>query len=159
MKKYFASGEFIALVTINRSRTYSKQYTRNFGTGDRSDKYIIGTNETGSRFAHQVPDSVKTLSDAIKWIWQDQEIIARHGDIAITASKTIKNKTGEQAVDSQIIDSHVFTGEMAKNGSIYVRNGVIKHQKNQHPDVVVGSDWCKVIIAKRYRKGMVGTRD
>lgn len=159
MKNYFASGDFLALVTVNRSRTYSKAYTSRYGTGDRSDKYLIGANETGSRFAHQVPDKCNSLSEAIDWIWNGEKIIARHGDIAIIQSKTIKNKIGVQVENEQIIDSHVFSGEFSKNGSMYVRNGVIKHLKNQHPDVVVGSDWCKIIIAKRFMKGMGGTKD
>jgi hypothetical protein len=160
LKKYHASGELLALVKVSRERTYSKQYTRQFGKGRRSDKYLIGQNETGTRFAHPVSDSCETLEQAINWIWDNNKIIARHGDIAITESKTVKNLTGQIVNEYQIMDSHVFTGELHKNGSTYVRNGTLIHKKGQHPDVHIGNDWMKIIRAKRYRKAnAIGTRD
>lgn len=160
MKKYHASGELLALVRVSRERAYSRQYTRNFGKGKRSDIYLIGQNETGTRFAHPVSDSCETLEQAINWIWDNNKIIARHGDIAITESKTVKNLTGQIVNEYQIMDSHVFTGELHKNGSTYVRNGTLIHKKGQHPDVHIGNDWMKIIRAKRYRKAnAIGTRD
>lgn len=160
MEKYHASGEFMALVRIDRSRPYSNAYRSQYGPGRRSDKYLIGQNETGTKFAHQVYDKVKTVEEAVNWIWQDQPVTARQGDIGITPSRTIKHKLGNLVKDYRIMDSHMFTGEIFSNNSIFVRNGVLHHEKDQHPDIFVPADkWYKIVFARRATKGMVGTRD
>lgn len=155
-RKYFATGEFLALVRINRERTYSKAYTRNFGTGKRKDTFLIGINETGSTFAHQVSDKITTIEDAEKWIWNNNEITARHGDIAITPAKVVIKKPGDHVENEQLIDAHMFTGEIKRNGAIYVRNGVLHHDKQQHPDITIPDKWYKIVFAKRYHK--IGAR-
>lgn len=151
-KKYFVSGEFLALIKLTRVRTYSKQYTRQFGTGKRYDYYLIGENETGTIFAHQVYDNIENIKDALDWVWEENKFTARHGDIAITPAEPYHRKNILQVENEPIVDAHVFTGEMIKNGSIYVKNGILKHLKNQHPDVIVPDQWHKVIIAKRHHK-------
>jgi ribonuclease HI len=157
LKKYHASGDILALVGISRTRTYS--HSCGHSPSRRYDKYLIGLNETGTKFAHQVHTSCMTLQDAVNFIWQNQEITARHGDIAITPAKAVKTKRGVQVENRRLIDSHVFTGEFLDLNSPYVRNGIIHHEKDQHPDVVVPNSWFRILFAKRSTKGMVGTWD
>lgn len=151
LSKYHATGDFLAVVQIERVRTYSKAYTRQFGPGKRYDKYLVGSNEIGTKFVHPVPDKIGTVKSAINWIWDDNEIVARQGDVAITPSKTIKNKVGEKTT-IRIIDSHMFSGEVIQNGSTYVRNGMLFHEKQQHPEIFVEDQWMKILVGKRFHK-------
>lgn len=160
LKKFHASGDLLALVRIDRTRTYSRTYMRNYGPATRTDKYLIGQNETGTRFAHQVHDTCESIEEAIKWIWQDFNITARHGDVGITPVDLNFKDTGSPLENMQIIDSHKYSGLFLKKGKIfYVRSGRITHDKNQHPDIEVPDSWHRIIIARRAQKGMRGTKD
>lgn len=151
MRKLHASGNLLALVKDGRKRVYSKKYMASFGGGYKEDFYLVGTNENVLPFVHGVSRNCATVAQAVSWIWGDHEIFARHGDIALVDAKLTKSST--QVADVSIHDNHHFTGEMYKNGSVHVRNGTLHHTKNQHPDVVVGAEWKKVIIAKRAAVG------
>lgn len=160
LKKYHASGDLLALVRIDRTRTYSRTYMRNHGPATRSDKYLIGVNETGTRFAHQVHDNCESIEEAINWIWQNFNITARHGDVGITPIEIDFKDSGYPVENMQIIDSHMYSGLFLKKGKIiYVRSGKITHEKNQHPDIEVPCSWHRIIIARRAQKGMRGTKD
>ncbi len=151
LQKLNASGKLLALVKDGRKRVYSKKYMSSFGGGYREDFYLVGTNENGLPFVHGVSRNCATVSQAVNWIWGEHELFARHGDIALTDAKL--TKPGERVTDAIIHDNHHFTGEIYKNGAMYVRNGMLHHVKDQHPDVIIGNEWKKVIIAKRAAVG------
>lgn len=151
MRKHHASGKLLALVNDERKRVYSKKYMSSFGGGYRDDTYLVGTNENGLPFVHGVSRNCSTVAQAVAWIWGGHEIFARHGDVALVDAEL--TKPGEQVMHVSIRDNHHFTGEMYKNGGVYVRNGTLHHVKEQHPDIVVGAEWKKVLIAKRAAVG------
>lgn len=151
MRATHASGKLLALVTDTRKRVYSKKYTRRFGPGMREDAFLVGKNENGVSFMHGVSKSCTTVADAVAWIWSGHEIVSRHGDVALTPAKL--KLPGCQVTGAIISGAHVFSGEMHKNGATYVRNGTLHHEKNQHPDVIVGAEWMRVLIAKRATAG------
>jgi hypothetical protein len=76
-------GQGLALVSINRTRVYSKK--SNWRPSETSTRYFIGRNEAGTYFAHPVPESCRSVLDAVQWIWSGQanKIISRQGDIAL----------------------------------------------------------------------------
>lgn len=149
LKPLFSAGNILALVEDSRERVYSKKYMASFGGGHRSDNYLVGTNENGVPFAHGVSKACGSVAQAVAWIWGGATITARHGDVAIAPSTLSEKTQGEMVTDVTIHDAHHFTGEMHKNGSVHVRNGTLHHIKNQHPDVVIGSEWQRIVIAKR----------
>jgi hypothetical protein len=157
LKKLFSAGKILALVEDSRKRVYSKKYMASFGGGHRSDKYLVGTNENGIPFAHGVSKACASVEQAVTWIWGGATTTARHGDVAIAPSNLSEKTQGEKVSDATIHDSHHFSGEMHKNGSVHVRNGTLHHTKNQHPDVVIGAQWQRIAIAKRAAVG--GSRD
>ncbi len=149
LQTLFSAGKILALIEDSRKRVYSNKYMASFGAGHRSDMYLVGTNENGVPFAHGVSKACSSVKQAIAWIWGGAKITARHGDVAIAPS-TLSGKTkGEIVNDAIIHDAHHFTGEMHKNGSVHVRNGTLHHIKNQHPDVPIGEQWQRIVIAKR----------
>lgn len=147
LRTLHASGDILALVIDCRKRIYAKSYGH--GPGERTDVYLVGTNESGTPFCHAVAQHLLTVADAVDWVWWGNEpITARHGDVAITPTrKPIKN--GELVNDLQIVDRHVITGEVYRNGALYARNAVLHHTADQHPDITIGNEWHKIIIGRR----------
>lgn len=151
-----ASGNILALVLQNRTRVYAKSYKGRPST--RSDYYLVGTNENGVPFAHSIPPQ-STVREALAWIWDDNHIVARHGDVALAnTDKMFKNF--ESVTGLTIIDNHQVSGDVHRNGSLYVCNAILHHTKNQHPDVHTpdSNKWYKIIIARRSTKS-VSSRD
>lgn len=157
LQTLFSAGNILALIKDSRERVYSKKYMASFGGGHRSDKYLVGTNENGVPFAHGVSKACASVEQAVSWIWGGAAITARHGDVAIATSTLSEKTQGEMVTDVVIHDAHHFTGEMHRNGSVHVRNGTLHHTKNQHPDIVIGAQWQRIVIAKRAAVG--GSRD
>jgi hypothetical protein len=155
LRANFAVGKLLALVRDERKRVYAKSYR--FGPGYRSDVFLLGTNESGTPFLHPVPNYITSVATAISWIWNNETITARHGDVAIAIAKRII-KQGETVTSHQIIDRHVVTGEIYQNGSLYARNAVLTHTAGQHPDITIGNEWHKIIIGRRSVRRS-GTKD
>lgn len=146
LKKYFACGKYLGLVTESRTRVYAR--SSKWHPSSRVDSYVVGTNENGVAFCHSVPNNISTLEHAIKWIWRDCVIEARHGDVGVADCK-LKHVKGE-IEDIRIIDSHYVRGEIyKKQNQIFVRNGVLYHKKRQHPDVEIGDAWKRIIVGRR----------
>ena len=78
-------GEGLALITLSRTREYSKAYTRRYGYGHASTKYLVGKNEAGTYFCHSVSKECMNVLAAIDWIWDGHSdyLIQRQGDIAL----------------------------------------------------------------------------
>jgi len=78
-------GEGLAVISLNRSREYSRAYTSHFGMGHASTRYLVGKNEAGTYFSHSIGKQCTTLKKALDWIWQGHagNIIQRQGDIAL----------------------------------------------------------------------------
>lgn len=153
LAKYLAVGPVLALVENKRFREYAKSSDFKYST--RSDYYLVGYNENGNAFRHQVSRHCETVNDAIKWIFGTDELIARQGDIAVVASK-LKNKEGEER---QINiggghSRHIFIGEVYVNGSTHVRSGFLVHTGNQHPTIYLdGSQWVRLVAGKESEIG------
>jgi len=164
LKRYHACGKVLLLAKVLRSRSYSK--SSKWYPSKREDKYLVGYNESGSKFAHQVADSCNSIDDAIRWIWVLEpidplsKIYKRQGDICVIKIKG-KCKEFKQVINYQIIDSHFCDGKVAKRGNrLYISEGRIYHTKNQHPEILIPSDsWYKIKIGRRSTKGMSGTKD
>jgi hypothetical protein len=164
LKKFHASGKMLALVSQKRKRVYAKSYS--YGPSVREDFFLIGENENGVAFAHAITNDIrkwssKTVEAALRWIWGVElieDVIDRHGDVAIIKAKPFKS-SGEIG-KINVIDSHEFTGEFRKNGFVYARNGILHHTKNQHPDVKIGNEWVRLKAANRSeRRVATGSRD
>jgi len=153
LASYNATGDFLAVVAQSRERTYSTSYMRRYGRGsNRTDVFLVGRNENGNAFAHQLPCSVEKICDAVSWVWRGAAIEQRQGDIAI-AQCNLKNVEGEE-MDIRIVDSHFVHGEIRQNGSLYARNAFIYHEKDQHPYMYIGSEWKRIVIARRSKRNM-----
>jgi hypothetical protein len=150
LRKYHASGRFIGFVKQERTRVYAK--SSDWRPSSRIDKFVVGENENGVPFVHQVPSKVESLDEAMRWIWQGSDMEARQGDVAVTAGR-LKHVEGEDA-DIAIHDSHRFIGEVHINGAVHVRNGFLYHTREQHPTLYVGSEWKRIVIGRRSAKGM-----
>jgi hypothetical protein len=160
LRKLHASGKILALVEQERVRVYAK--SSKWGPSSRADKFLVGTNENGIPFAHAVANTVTDVEDALRWIWDVKDlesVVDRHGDVAvITIGKQFVSPG--QFGEVSVIDSHVFSGEFKKNGALFVRNGVLRHLKEQHPDVKIGNEWVRLKAANRSeRRVATGSRD
>jgi len=151
LKRCHASGNLLGLAEQERKRVYAS--SSQWKSSTRADVFVVGTNENGVPFAHQVPTGIRKLEEAMEWIWNGAKIIHRQGDVGL-ASGTLKNKAGEHVEAYRILDSHLFTGEIHVNGSMHVRNGILYHAKNQHPAIEVGPEFMRVVIARRSQRGM-----
>lgn len=145
----------IGLVEHQRRRIYSRSST--YKMSDRTDFYVVGQNENGNVFLHQVPATTAgSLAEAMKWIWQGAEIIARQGDIAVAPSP-LKHVDGEDA-DVDVFGGHSrhrFIGEVYRNGSLHVRSGFLYHTAGQHPTIYLdGSCWRRIVIGRRSERRM-----
>lgn len=158
LRGFHASGNMLAVVGQSRRRVYAGHH---WSPSVCEDMFLIGKNENGVAFAHAIPAQIETVHSAVSWIWDVdniEDVIDRHGDVAVIKTKmTFKSGiVGKIAV----LDSHVFEGEYKKNGAIYVRNGVLHHEKNQHPDVKIGNEWVRLKAARRSeRKVSIGSSD
>lgn len=146
LEKYHASGDMLGVVNQTRQRVYAK--SSKWSPSERKFRYLVGRNENGNAFAHPIPNHIKTLKKAIDWIWDGNKIVDRQGDIAITPAPHLKNPPSAVEDDRRIIDSHRVEGEIYENGAMYVRNGKIYHSKGQHPEIEVGDDWMRILIAR-----------
>lgn len=144
LRRLHSCGRLLAVVAHTRKRVYARKWYPSV----RSDHYLVGENESGTIFHHAVPSHVRTIQAAISWIWHGAKIDGRQGDVAITPARhTIPS--GTLVSDHVIMDRHVVTGEIHRNGTLYVRRAVLHHTAGQHPDVIVGDQWHQVLIARR----------
>lgn len=151
------AGRLIGLVDQTRRRIYAK--SSQFRRSDRSDKFLVGRNENGNPFAHQVPSAIASVAEAWNWIWGGAAIVARQGDIGLAPSN-IKRVEGDED-DCPVAGGHSrhrFIGETHQNGSLHVRHGFLYHEGEQHPTIYVGSEWMRVVVARRSERAM-STRD
>lgn len=142
----------VYLIEDARERTYSKAYTRRFGTGTRTDVYLLGTNEvTGTAWIRAVPGSCGSVRDALEWTWGVSHLLYRQGDVALCECD-LQPKTGWAPGSVEVAPSHVVTGEIAHRGStVYARKGELVHRKNQHAAIVF-SDCRRVVVARTFEK-------
>lgn len=120
-------GRGLGLVRVERTRVYAK--SSKWRPRSTSTVYLVGRNETGSFFAHAVPQSTTQVVWAMNWIWQGRgyDIIARQGDIAL-----IK---GAGPKIPKLPDGHVL-------GSSSITH-------DQHPDLPLPKKGERVIVAHR----------
>jgi uncharacterized protein YdaU (DUF1376 family) len=149
LREYHATGDMLLLVEESRTRTYAG--SSKWKASTRYDRYLVGRNENGVPFAHAVKSDIRTIAEALNWIWNGEKIIARQGDVATAESKQFSSP-GQIVVDYQIIDSHRIDGEIRKNGALYARNARLYHEKGQHPDITIGDTWAKIVIGRRSTK-------
>ncbi len=152
-KKLLAAGDFLAIVDEERTRTYAK--SSDWRPSTRTDTFLVGRNENGNAFAHQIPNNIGSVVDALRWIWRDNDLEARQGDIGLTRS-TLKHIRGRETdIDVMGHSRHRFIGEVYQNGSTHVRSGFLYHTADQHPPVYVdGSRWRRIVIARRSQIGL-----
>jgi len=157
LKRNFACGKYLGLVAEDRKRVYAS--SSKWGPTTRTNYYVVGTNENGVPFMHPVTTSYNLTELALQWIWSYHEIEARHGDVAIAPAKIkIRSDFAVEPDTCAILDNHWVSGEVYRHqGCMYVRNAIIYHQKEQHPDVHVGNEWKKVIIGRRSKMGTAST--
>ena len=160
LKRLHAIGKRLAVVAQRRVRVYAGHQ---WGPSAREDFFLVGENENGIPFAHAISNTVyKTVSGALEWIWEVDtigDVIDRHGDVAVVRCKK-QFKSSGQIGKIAVLDNHVFEGEYRKNGAIYVRNGILHHTKEQHPDVKIGNEWVKLKAGRRSERRMnTGSRD
>jgi len=150
-----APGTVIGLVEQRRRRVYAKR--SDWRKSDRSDFFVVGQNENGNAFLHQIPHTAAgSLAEAMNWIWSGAEIIARQGDVALAPS-SLKRVDGEDG-DVDVIGGHGrhrFIGEIYRNGSLHVRSGFLYHTAGQHPTIYLdGSCWRRIVIGRRSERRM-----
>lgn len=150
-----APGTCIGLVRQKRRRVYARR--SQFRRSDRADYFVVGRNENGNPYLHQVPATAAgSLAEAMDWIWQGAEIIARQGDVGVAASP-LKHIAGEEA-DVDVFGGHSrhrFLGEVYRNGSLHVRSGFLYHTGGQHPTIYLdGSCWRRIVIGRRSERSM-----
>lgn len=148
LKKYHATGDFLTLISRQRTRTYAK--SSQWKSSTRTDRFIIGINENGNSFIHQVSKNVKSLKEAYDWIWRGNKIIYRQGDIGL-AESNLKKVIGEETdIDVLGHSRHRFIGAVKVNNSVHVKGGFLYHTGEQHPTIYLDdSKWYRVIPAKR----------
>jgi hypothetical protein len=152
LRKHHATGSILGVVAQYRKRVYAR--SSKFKTSYRTDFFLVGKNENGNPFMHQVPGAL-SVAYALEWIWKGAKIEERHGDIGI-ALCNLKNAEGE-SVDMDIPGtggSHRIFGEIREKGGLYARNAFIYHRKEQHPSLYIGSEWRRVVVGRRSAKGM-----
>lgn len=152
LEKYHASGKYLAIVTDERTRKYANSCT--WGPSTRTDVFLIGENENGNAFAHQLPNKIGTVKAAYAWIWGEAKVEQRQGDIGLSPS-SLKHVEGEY-VDIDVVghSRHRFIGEVYVNGSMHVRNGFLYHTGEQHPTIYVDSTWRRIVVGRRSQIGM-----
>lgn len=76
-------GKGLGLVGVTNTTVYAK--SSKWRPSSATEHYLVGRNEAGTYFSHRVPAEIRTVREAISWIWsgREQDIIARQGDIAL----------------------------------------------------------------------------
>lgn len=152
LKNYHTAG-MLVLAKEGRTRVYAK--SSQWRSSERTDTYLIGRNENGNPFRHQVPNTITSVAAAWEWIWGGADIEARQGDVGIAPS-SFKHVSGEDD-DIDVIgghSSHRFIGEVYRNGSIHVRNGFLYHETDQHPALYIGNEWKRIVVGRRSQVGL-----
>lgn len=160
LRKAFAAGDRLLLVAQRRRRVYAKSST--WYPSDRTDKFLVGRNESGSAFAHAVPANIGTVTEAVSWIWAGADVLERHGDVAIVATTRAIATAIPVPAQGLAVDtarSHmVLGGEYRRNGALYIRDAVLHHTRNQHPDVVTPpGQWVRVVVGRRSTRAASST--
>jgi len=91
---YFAqAGAGLGLVNVERKRVYA--HSCSWYPSFANTVFLVGRNEAGTYFAHPVPNRIRTVRDAISWIWSGMEdqIVQRQGDIALARARGTKIPT------------------------------------------------------------------
>ena len=147
-------GNLIGLIRHTRRRVYGRSST--YRKSDRADVYVVGRNENGQPYRHQVSSRIANLADAWAWIWGGAEIVARQGDVALAASRLSPTTRGEEAdVDVVGHSRHRFLGEVYQNGHLSVRGGFLYHTGEQHPTIPVPRDrWLRVVVGRRSERAL-----
>jgi hypothetical protein len=146
-----------ALLIVIQIRHYFKAVRRHFPS-IRKNYYLLGKNEDNTVFAHPVESrvihhAIKKDADVIlavqKWIFgSDYTKVIRQGDIALIR---VKRPLGELQTTTEIVleDSHkVSADEIFLNGIYHVKNPVMVHMPNTHPQIS-GEGWYKVKVGNR----------
>jgi len=127
-----ANNEGLALIEIERERTYSR--TSEWRPSTRTSCWLVGRNEAGSYFSHAIPaNSARTVAGALKWIWKGATIIRRQGDIAVAAGRA---RAVELPWGHQIAKSDIAT-----------RAAVVTHAT--HPDMTAPGAGEYFVVARR----------
>jgi hypothetical protein len=153
LARFMAPGKYIAIVCDERTRKYAN--SSRFRSSTRADHFLVGRNENGNAYAHQVPNTINTVAQAWEWIWSGTKIEERQGDVGIAPS-LLKHVEGEET-DIDVIGGHSrhrFIGEIHQNGSLHVRNGFLYHTADQHPTIYVGGEWKRIVVGRRSQIGM-----
>lgn len=152
LKKYNATGKYLGVVEMTTVTTYAKSCQ--WGPSSREDTFLVGQNENGNPFAHQVSNNCFKIAGAVDWIWHGANVETRHGDIGI-ASCNLKHVEGEEKeLTIPGASSHKIKGEIRQNGSLYARNAFLFHEKEQHPFAYIGSDWKRIVVGRHSEKMM-----
>jgi hypothetical protein len=152
LRKYLATGKYLAVVDVIRTRTYSKSC--NWKESTRTDTFLVGRNENGNAFSHQIRKDITGLDLAVSWIWRNKPVTRRHGDVGLVPSN-LKKEGNHQA---KSWGNHNFIGELYQNGRDYIRSGILTHSKRQHQYLEIDDQWHEVVIGRRSETGF-GTAD
>jgi hypothetical protein len=149
-------------LAIIQTRLWNKA-TRNGYARILKNYFLIGRNENGVAFAHPIPSvrkwNIEKMGDGVKkameWIFDTKEIekIKRNGDTCLIELENINEKKYEVVQENKlnIIDSHFVEAEkiLKKDDVIIIFNGVLFHEKNQHPAQIT-KKYAVIKIGRRY---------
>ena len=133
-------GEGLGLVEVSRKIVYARSCQ--WGPSTSATRFLVGRNEAGTYFAHPVPPTVRTVAEALDWIWggRSKDIIQRQGDITLIAGAGPKLPT--------LPLGHVVDEEA----------GVIRHAT--HPDLPLPGKGQRIIVGRRaFARTSEPTRD
>ena len=102
----------------------------------RTERYLIGRNETRTAFAHAVParSETATITGALLWVWSGYNPLRRQGDIAIVTAVGPKMPV-----------------QLPRQHHVDAAAGVVRHAT--HPDLALPSPGERLIIGKRTTLG------
>lgn len=149
LKEMYADTMMV-VVEQDRKRVYAK--SSKWYPSTRTDGYLVGRNENGIAFAHSIPVGMRSVHEALSWIWNGNEIVARNGDVGVAMPKIAIKKSGVSQ-NINVIDSHYIDGEILTiSGVTYARNAMLYHEKGQHAPITIGNEWRKIVVARRCKK-------
>jgi len=128
--KYMATpGTCLGLVNLSRTRVYP--HSCKWRPSTATQKYLIGTNEAGTGFAHPVAPSCSTVEQAVCWIWgvSPDRLLVRQGDIALISGN------GGPRMPRALPSKHVVEGD------------VIVHPT--HPAIPLPAKGQRLIVGRR----------
>ena len=128
-------AEGMALICVSRKRVYAR--SSSWGPSTAEAYFVVGRNEAGTYYAHPVT-AASTLAEALAWMWQGYEVIARQGDIALV-------RGGRSGYVPELPTGHTLTADG------------ITHPT--HPLLPLPGKGERVIVARRARPWSHGTRD